>query len=175
MDMSRLHPAGVIEANGITVPIFVSDTGDWQAEFDGRTQSYPTREKLENRLKVLTRQSAVKVEIPVVRITPSHDGATLVRATLTGIHGANGNVLGTLHYGGRRGDVKEQFAKSYGSSEMWFGGDVTDEQITEYAALRLAKYEAEKAVRAAEARYEIKDIKKAVQSAVDAASGSDEI
>ena len=168
------HPAGQIEANGITVPIYVTDHGSWEAEYDGRVQSYPTREKLENRLKALTRHADVRVEIPVVRITPSYDGATRVRATLTGIHGANGNVLGVLHYGGRRGDVKEQFAKSYGSSEMWFGGDVTDEQIQEYAALRRAKYEAEQAVRAAEARYAIKDVKALVQRTIDSVSGSDD-
>jgi hypothetical protein len=167
--------AGFIETNGVTIPIQVTDRGDWRAEYDGRIQSYPTREKLEARLKTLTRQSAVKVEIPVVRVTRSHDGATRVRATLTGIHGANGNVLGTLHYGGRRGDIKEQFARTYGSSgELWFGGDVTDEQIAEYAELRRVKYEAEKAVQAAEARYEIKDIKAVVQRAVDTVRGTDE-
>jgi len=166
------YPAGQIEANGVTVPIFVDDNGNWSAEFDGRTQSYPLREKLENRLKTLTRQAVVRVEIPVIKVERSYDGARFIRATLTGIHGANGNVLGVLHYGGRRGDVKEQFSRSYGSSETFFGGDLTDEQLQEYAALRLAKAEAEQAVRAAEKRYEIQDVKAMVQRVIDAQSGS---
>jgi hypothetical protein len=136
-------------------------------------QSYPTREKLENRLKALTRHAAVRVEIPVVKVERTYDGARFVRATLTGIHGANGNVLAVLHHGGRRGDIKEQLARSFNSAEAFFGGDVTDEQLQEYAALRLAKYEAEQAVRKAEARYEIKDVKALVQRTIDSMSGSD--
>jgi hypothetical protein len=172
MTMSVQYPAGQIEANGVTVPIFVTDDGNWQAEFDGRTQSYPTREKLENRLKTLTRQSAVRVEIPVIKVERTYDGARFIRATLTGIHGANGNVLGVLHYGDRRGDVKEQFSRSYGSSETFFGGDLTDEQLKEYAELRRVASEAGQAVREAEKRYEIKDVKAMVQRVIDAQSGS---
>lgn len=167
------YPAGQIEANGVTVPIFVDERGDWTAEYGGRIQAYPTREKLENRLKTLTRQATVRVEVPVVRVNLKYDGAEFTRATLTGIHGGNGNVIGVLHFGGRRGDVKEQFGRCYGSSEVFFGGDVTDEQLQEYAALRRAEYEARNAVRKAEKRFAVKDIKALVQRVIDVRAGGE--
>lgn len=165
------YPAGQVETNGVTVPIFVDDHGNWTAEYGGRVQSYPTREKLENRLKTLTRQATVRVEVPVVRVIKKYDDAEFTRATLTGIHGGNGNVIGVLHFGGRRGDVKEQFTRSYDSSELFFGGDVTDEQLQEYAALRRAEYEARDAVRKAEERFAVRDVKALVQRVIDARAG----
>jgi len=170
--MSVQYPAGQIEANGVTVPIFVTNNGNWEAAFDGRTQSYPTREKLEARLKTLTRHAAVRVEIPVVKVERRGGDVTFTRVTLSGIHGGNGNVLGTVHYGGRRGDVKEQFSQSFGQRETFFGGDLTDEQLKEYAELVRKADEAAKAVRTAESRYEVKDVKKTVQRVIDAQSGS---
>lgn len=170
------YPAGQVEANGVTVPIMVNDSGNWSAIYDGRTLAYPTREKLENALKRLTKRAAVTVAVPVVKISESYDGVTRTRATVTGIHGANGNVLVTLHKGNRLGDVKEQVSTRYsgGSPEgLWFGGDVTDEQITEYS--RLVKAEAV----AREARSQMRkrlsvNILKAAETAIAAVSGSDE-
>lgn len=170
------YPAGQVEANGVTVPIQVSDTGHWFARYDGRTLTYPTREKLENSIKRLTKRAAVTVAVSVVRINESYDSVTRTRATVTGIHGANGNVLVTLHKGNRLGDVKEQVRSRYsgGSPEgLWFGGDVTDEQITEYSRLVKAEYEARKA--RSRMRDQLKvDILKAAETAIAAVSGSDE-
>lgn len=151
------YPAGAIEANGTKVEIQVDDGGSWCATYDGRNLTYPTREKLEASIKRLTKRAAVAVEVSVVKINTTATGATGTRATATGIHGANGNVLVTLHHGGRRGDVKEQISIRYrGLTEgQWFGGDVTDEQIAEYAALRKASYDAQQAVKRAEERFEI--------------------
>lgn len=170
--MSDKHAAGSIEANGITVPIFVTDHGRWEAEYDGRTQSYETRDKLETRLKTLTRHAAVRVEVAVIKVEKTMGEVKFTRATLTGIHGANGNVLGILHLGGRQGDRREQFGQSYGSRETFFGGDLTDAQLAEYAGLVRAARDAEQAVRKAEQKYEIKNVKEMVQRVIDAASGT---
>lgn len=169
------YDAGAIEANGVTVPVQVTDQGDWQAEYDGRTLRYPARDKLEAALKRLTKRAAVVVAVPVVQIEKRHNRVTRTRATATGIHGANGNVLVTLHKGGRQGDVKEQVSARYGShgSGLWFGGDVTDEQILEFSRLVTAAYEAKQAVDAMEERLSI-NLFKAVETAVAAVSGSDE-
>lgn len=162
------YPAGQVEANGVTVPIMVNDRGDWSAEFDGRKLSYPVREKLENALKRLTKRAAIVVEVSVVKIEADYHSARGTRATATGIHGANGNVLVTLHHGGHRGDTKEQISVRYGSQAgLWFGGDVTDEQIAEYSRLRNAAYEAQQAVRTAEARLSV-DLLKTVERAIEA-------
>jgi hypothetical protein len=168
------YDVGTIETNGVTIPIQVNTVGQWLAEYDGRTLAYPTREKLEAALKRLTKRAAVVVSVPVVKIEKKYDGVARVRATATGIHGANGNVLVTLHHGGRRGDVKEQESArySYGSS-LWFGGDVTDEQIAEFDRLIKAHKAAKEAMDAMEKRLKI-DLSKAVETAVAAQSGSDE-
>ncbi len=166
--------AGSIEANGVTVPITVDNQGNWKAKYDGRTLSYPIREKLENALKRLTKRAAVVVSVPVVSIERSYSGASRTRATATGIHGANGNVLVTLHHGGHRGDVKEQISTKYSSQiGLWFGGDVTDEQIAEFSRLIKAHKEAKEAMDNMEARLRI-DLLKAVETAVQAQSGTDE-
>jgi hypothetical protein len=171
----RKFDAGSIEANGITIPIQVDDQGNWLAEYDGRTLSYPAREKLENSLKRLTKRAAVVVAVSVVNVEKSYDRARHTRATATGIHGANGNILVTLHKGGRIGDVKEQVSARYGSygSGLWFGGDVTDEQIAEFSRLIKAHKEAKEAMEAMENRLRI-DLFKAVETAVAAVSGTDE-
>lgn len=166
--------AGTIEANGVTIPIQVNTRGQWLAKYDGRELTYPAREKLEAALKRLTKRAAVVVAVPVVKIERSYDGAQGTRATATGIHGANGNVLVTLHPGGRRGDVKEQISTRYGSEAgLWFGGDVTDEQIAEFSRLIKVAYEAKQAVDTMERRLKI-DLRKAVETAVAAVSGSEE-
>lgn len=166
--------AGQIEANGVVVPIEVNDHGDWTAEYDGRTLAYPTREKLENSLKRLTKRAAVVVAVSVVSIEETHSSARGIRSTVTGIHGANGNVLITLHKGGRHGDVKEQVSVRYRSpSGLWFGGDVTDEQIAEYSRLVKAEAEAREARRQMRERLSI-DLLKTTERAVEAHTGSDE-
>lgn len=166
--------AGTIEANGVTIPIKVNAQGNWLAKYDGRELTYPTREKLENSLKRLTKRAAVVVAVPVVQINRTYDGARGTRATATGIHGANGNVLVTLHKGGRVGDVKEQVSTRFSSEAgLWFGGDVTDEQIAEFSRLIKVAYEAKTAVDALERRLKI-DLLKAVETVVAAQSGSDE-
>ena len=168
------YPAGSIEHNGVTIPIYVDDSGRWCADYAGQNLWYDTRDKLASRIKTLTRTATVRVEVPVVKVIRTLTGASRVRATLTGIHGGTGNVLVTLHYGDRRGDVKEQVSRSYGSrEELWFGGDVTDEQIREYADARAAMIAAQSRVRTLEDRYEIQ-IKDAVQRAIDAQRGSGE-
>lgn len=170
------YPAGQVEANGVTVPIYVDDRGNWCAEYDGRTLGYPTREKLENSIKRLTKRAAVVVAVPVVRINENYNGVTRTRATVTGIHGANGNVLVTLHKGNRLGDIKEQVSTRYsgGAPEgLWFGGDVTDEQITEYSRLVKAEADAKEARRQMRDRLSI-NILKAAETAIAAVSGSDE-
>ena len=170
------YPAGQVEANGVTVPITVDDSGEWCAKYDGRTLAYPTREKLENALKRLTKRAAVTVAVPVVRINESYDSFTRTRATVTGIHGANGNVLVTLHKGNRLGDIKEQVSARYsgGAPEgLWFGGDVTDEQITEYSRLVKAEADAKAARRKMRDRLSI-NILEAAKTAIAAVSGSDE-
>lgn len=166
--------AGQIEANGVVIPIAVDDRGDWTAEYDGRTLAYPTREKLENSLKRLTKRAAVVVAVPVVFIEETHSSARGVRATVTGIHGANGNVLVSLHHGGRRGDVKEQVSMRYRSqSGLWFGGDVTDAQIAEYN--RLVKAEADARAARSQMRERLSiDLMKTAETAVSAHTGSDE-
>lgn len=165
-------PAGDITANGVTVPITVNDRGSWQAEYAGKNLSYETRDKLEASLKRLTKSAAVQVEVSVVSVEKHLGGTRFVRGTLTGIHGGNGNVLVTWHHSGRRGDVKEQIGYSYGGARgRYFGGDVTDEQLKAYSDLVEAERAAVAAVRKAEDRYEIKDVKKAVQSVIDSVSG----
>lgn len=167
------YPAGQIEANGVTIPIFVTNHGTWEAEYDGRTQSYDTRDKLETRLKTLTKRAAVRVEIPVISIEEKSFGVTATRATVTGIHGANGNILVTKHYGGRRGDSKEQVSTTYISQiGTWFGGDVTDEQIAEFGALLRAQYEARNAVEDMRKRLGI-NLVKTTERVVKERSGSD--
>lgn len=167
------YPAGSIEHNGVTVPIFVDDTGRWGADYAGQRLRYDTRDKLETRIKALTRSATVRVEVPAVRVTRTLSGATRVRATLTGIHGGTCNPLVTLHFGDHRGDVKEQVISSWGSGEtIWFGGDVTDEQITEYSDARAEMLAAQARVQKLEEWYKIQ-IKDAVQRAIDAQRGSD--
>lgn len=145
------HDAGVISANGVDIPIQVTDEGEWIAEYDGRTLHYPLREKLDGALRRLTKRAAVQVAVPVVQINKQHNRALRTRATVTGVHGANGNILVTLHKGGRIGDVKEQISSRFSTQVgLWFGGDVTDEQIAEYSALVSAEYEAAQARRAME-------------------------
>lgn len=150
------YEAGQVEANGVVVPISVDDNGKWIAEYDGRTLTYPVREKLEAAIKRLTKRAAVTVAVSVVKVEKRLDEVSAVRATATGIHGANGNVLVTLHHGGRRGDVKEQISVRYSSQTgLWFGGDVTDAQIAEFDRLVRASAEAQKAVRTLEERLKI--------------------
>ena len=166
-------PAGDIESNGVSVPINVNSQGKWWAEYDGRTLSYETRDKLEGALKRLTKSAAVTVEVSVVKVENALSGTRWVRGTLTGIHGGNGNVLVTWHYGGRRGDVKEQIAYRYGgTSGRYFGGDVTDDQLRAYTDLVRTAREAADAVKAAESRHTVKDVKKIVQSVIDSRSAA---
>lgn len=165
-------PAGDITANGVTVPITVNDRGSWQAEYAGKNLSYETRDRLEASLKRLTKSAAVQVEVSIVSVEKHLGGTRFVRGTLTGIHGRNGNVLVTWHHGGRRGDTKEQISYTYGSANgRYFGGDVTDKQLQEYADLVEAERTAREAVQEAERRYMIKDVKKTVQSVIDSVSG----
>jgi hypothetical protein len=166
--------AGSIEVNDVTIPIQVDTEGNWLAVYDGRTLRYPTRDKLEGALKRLTKRASVTVSVPVVKIEKGVGGVARTRATATGIHGANGNVLVTLHYGGRRGDVKEQENVKYSySAGLWFGGDVTDEQIIEFGRLIKVAQEARQAVDDMEKKLRI-DLLKAVETAVQAQSGTDE-
>ena len=81
------YPAGVISAHGIDVPIKVTDSGRWEAEINGRTWSYETRDKLEASLKRQTKQATSKVAVPVVKMDVRWGNASWVRGTLTGIHG----------------------------------------------------------------------------------------
>jgi hypothetical protein len=166
--------AGSIEANGVTIPIQVDDLGNWLAEYDGRTLTFPAREKLEASLKRLTKRAAVVLALPVVSIEKGYRSVTRTRATVTGVHGANGNVLVTLHKGGRTGDVREQVSARYRSQAgLWFGGDVTDEQIAEFSRLVKAHAEAKDAMDDMEKRLKI-DLFTATETAVAAVSGSDE-
>lgn len=165
------YPAGVISANGIDVPIKVTDSGKWEAEINGRTWSYETRDKLEASLKRQTKQATVKVAVPVVAVKVGWGTVSWVRGTLTGIHGANGNVLAVWHHGGQRGDIKEQISTGYGSQSGYFGGDLTDEQLTEYARLVQVAHEADQARRKAEKAYEIRP-KDTVIRAIEAQAGS---
>jgi hypothetical protein len=168
------YSAGKIETNGVTVPILVNDQGEWRAEYDGRTLVYPTREKLEAAIKRLTKRAAVVIEMAAVRIEKTADGVRRVRATFTGIHGANGNALATLHFSDRRGDVKEQISFRYGSQAgLWFGGDVTDEEIAKFGHLIKVANEAKQAVDRMQGRLQI-DLQKAIERAVAARTPEDD-
>lgn len=171
--METFH-AGEITANGVTVPIHVTDFGSWTAQYAGQNLSYDTRAKLEARLKNLTRQTKVEVAVPVVQVLNTYPYPFRYRrGVLTGLHAGNGNVTVTWERQGGRGEVKEQISFGYGSRELHVGGDVSDEEMREYARLLEAKRAAVSAVSAWEKEHAINP-KEAVKAAIEAKAGKDE-
>lgn len=173
------YAAGSITTNGIEVPIQVDTQGYWKAEYAGHQLAYETREKLENRLKNLTRKTKTEVAVPVTRISVARGwGKVSVsrrRGVATGLHAGNGNVTVSWEADGRRAAVKEQIVTGYGSSSdtLYVGGDVTDEQVAEYGRLLEAKRVAVEAVSAWEKAHEIR-VKKVVEAAIEAKAGGED-
>lgn len=168
--------AGVIEANGVEVPVQVDDfSGDWTAEYAGKSLRYETREKLANRLKTLTKQTKIDVEVHVVRITPytgwGEGKATITRGKLTGLHAGTGNVLADWTVRGK--SQKEQIVSYSNRGSIYVGGDTSAEELEKYGKIlsELKRLQIEKT--AWERKYEIKP-KDAVENAIAARGGQDE-
>lgn len=142
--------AGIITTNGIEVPVTVEDiNGQWQATYGGQHLAADTRDKLKAKLARLTRVARTEIEVRIVKVeSSSHSGrVTRRRGTITGKHGANGNVLVTWDDTDRNGkQIKEQLSR-YGGGGLYLAGDVTDEEIAQYGQLRVAQAEADEAVR----------------------------
>jgi len=160
------YPAGTISANGVSVPIFVSDQGRWEAEYAGRSLGFETRDKLETAIKRLTKTTTVPVAVAFVRIEKRGTaGIAKTAGTATGIHAGNGNVLVVWHQ--RHGDVKDQI-KSPSYQTVDFGG-VDDDVLAEYGDLVAAAARAEKAADEFRAKYKI-DLKDEVLNAIKKAT-----
>lgn len=167
------HSAGTITANGVSVPIFVTDQGDWTAAHAGRELRYESREKLEAAIKRLTKTTTTPVAVDFVRIEKRGDqGIVRTRGTATGIHSGNGNVLVVWHTR-HGGDQKDQTKPAGGwhSTTADFG-DVSDEVLAEYRDLVIAKAQAEAAERAFVDKHKI-DLKDEVLKAIKGAAESE--
>lgn len=173
------YPAGSITANGIEVPIQVDTQGRWKAEYAGQQLAYETREKLENRLKNLTRKTKTEVAVPITKIEVARGwGAVSVsprRGIATGLHAGNGNVTVSWEASGRRPAAKEQIVTGYGmgSGTLYVGGDVTDEQVSWYGQLLETQRVAVEAVSAWEKANRI-EVKKVVEQAIEAKAGGED-
>lgn len=158
------YPAGTITENGVTVEIFVDDRGDWTAEHAGRSFREKTRDDLKARIKVATKRTTRKVEVPFTFVSRHGTaGIKFWRGTATGIHSGNGNVLYTRTLRGT--ETKDQFT-GRSSNEFIFGG-VSDDVLKRLHQLVKDYAEADDALRTFESRYKI-DLKDVVQAALDA-------
>lgn len=167
------YDAGEITTNGVSVPIKVTDDGDWTAEYAGQHLRTDSRDKLKGRLARLTRSSKVEVAVPVVKVRLAglgNDTVVVTRGVAYGLHGGTGNVMVTWTIKGK--ETKEQLS-SYGYSETYIAGDVTDEELKDYAAMMKAKAELRSREEGWLKRHRI-DPKKAVQQAIEARMGTED-
>jgi hypothetical protein len=158
------YPVGEITRNGVTVPVF-AENGAWKAAHAGHTWRTDTWDQLVDKITRATRQTAVKVEVPVTLVVNKGvQGIKYRRGTATGIHGSNGNVLVTWH--SSRGDVKEQVT-TWTNNNLYFG-DVPDEVLSEYGDLVRVTAEAFKAEDEFRRKHKI-NLKETVEQAIEAA------
>lgn len=168
------YDAGSITTNGITTPITVDEAGNWRAQQSGTYLQAETRDKLRMRLARLTRQAKTPVEVHVVHIVHQGTmGITRRRAVLTGLHASNGNVLVVWAPQGRMPEEKGQLDRYGRAQEVYVAGDVTDDQLQEYAELEIAAAEAKRARDEWLAAHKV-DPTKAVQQAIEARLGTEE-
>lgn len=169
------YEAGTAEVNGVTVPLKVDDFGKWKANYAGQTLGYDTREKLVNRLKALTKQTAAKVEVHVIRIKPYEGyGAGNLRiasGVLTGLHAGTGNVLAAWQV---RGKTEREQITSWGQGgTLYVGGDTPEQALAEYNEIRIQLAELKQARDKWERRYTVRP-KEAVEQALAAQAGQEE-
>lgn len=161
-------------SNGVDVPVkFDAYSGSFTAEAGGKRLSNEKYAGLKAAIDRATKSAKVEVEVHVIRVKEiaswSGGGITSTRAVLTGLHGANGNVLATIDF--RDNPQKVQLTHERGVS--FVGGDTTPAALAEYDRLLKLKTETAKLIGAWERAHEIKP-KDAVERAIAAKSGSDE-
>lgn len=161
-------------SNGVEVEIdFDPHSGSFSATAGGK---YVTNEKFANLKAAIdraTKSARVEVEVHVIRIKAlsswSGGGIKTVPAVLTGLHGANGNVLATLNFKGAPQKVQLTSERDI----SFVGGDTPQEDLREYNRLMMLLAETRKQIQEWERKHIIVP-KSAVERAIAAKSGSDE-
>lgn len=165
-----MHDAGSITVNDVEIPLQVDDyNGHWTASYAGQPLSYETRDKLVNKLKTLTKKTAAKVEVHVIRVTPyggyGAGNLSIARGVLTGLHAGTGNVLAAWQVRGKT--EREQLTNWGQGGRVYVGGDTPDEALAEYNDIRKQLAELTERRDKWERRYQIKP-KDAVEQALTA-------
>jgi hypothetical protein len=173
MTMAK-HLSGTYTSNGVDIQLQVDDyTGKWEAEFNGRTWSYETLDKLKASLDRQTKKSRVEVEVHAVKVIQYRGwgigDTTVQRGVLTGIHSGTGNVLAAWDNRGKT--VKEQITRDSGTT--FVAGDTSDEQLAEYNRLLRLRIETAKNITEWEKKFKIEPLK-AVEQAIIARLGDAE-
>lgn len=131
---------GTMVVRDVEYEIRVTSRGVFLADLNGHPMDSPTYDGLAAKLETATRKAAVKIELRVCKVE-SGSGvrtltATVIRGTITGIHGANGNLLITWASG-----RKEQLDKY-----TTLLPDLTLDQESELNTLLRASWEAARAL-----------------------------
>jgi hypothetical protein len=134
-----VHP---IEVRGTTYHVKVDASGTWFADAGGSTVTAPTKDALAIKLRQLTAEAAVTVEIPFVLLASGSGGKNgPARGVITGIHAGNGNLLVSWATGWQAGK-KAQWTPGY--NDLILAGSTSEETIEQWQELDRVKREASK-------------------------------
>ena len=100
------------EVRGITYDFYVDSQGRFSVVFDDEEIQHKDLQALYERLVVVSRPPAGKVSLPFVEYNSGVYGHRGLRfGTITGIHGANNNLLATFEDGSREQLHGEKFLR----------------------------------------------------------------
>lgn len=128
----------------------VDEQGRFSAELSGATLYASTLEDLTTKLMTATKKAAAKLSIPI--ISPSGN-----RGTVTGQHGANGNLLVTWEDGHK-------------SQERYYHDwlqDMDNQTVTQYRQAVKVEKEARAELAKWQTKYRYRSLDKTIQEAID--------
>jgi hypothetical protein len=147
------------------VPVMVSGSGLFSAEYAGGRYGDNTFEGLKAQILKAARGMNVRVAVPFTRVYSTTFGTEATdQCVATGIHAKNGNLL----YRDSRGkSQQDQMRRNYGGSLRL--QPMTPEEVAEYERLQKAKTDAKAAYDNFVREHEI-DIKAAIKAAQERGS-----
>jgi hypothetical protein len=115
------HELAPFVFQGHTIPVSVTDSGNFSAGIDGITYQNLLRHKLEEQLRTVVKRRAAKVAVPFCMPDGMHGTgpASIRRGTATGLHATSGKIL-VRWADGEAGQIG-----AFSSGAL---GDLTDEE-----------------------------------------------
>lgn len=87
------YPAGEITYKGVTVPIRVDDSGQWNADLAGAFHRADTRDGLENLIKRAVTRNSAKIAVSFSQLIRENNQFMVRRGVAYGVHWGTGRVM----------------------------------------------------------------------------------